>query len=141
LPTDNRNDQNLADSVTDITEKLSLLVREEIELAKAEVSEKVNSLVKATVVGLAAGIFIVVGLLFLLHSLAWGLFAAFFDNVWTGYLVTALILFALGGLAGWLAAKWFKRGSPPVPNMAIDEAKAIQATFSDKPGLPERTST
>ena len=130
MPADNgQPPQNLATSVTEISEKLSVLVREEIELAKAEVSEKLNSLIKATVVGIAAGTFIVTGLLFLLHSLAWGLFDWFFNNVWVGYLVVAGLLFVLGGLAGWLASKWFKGGSPPMPEMAIEEARAIQATL------------
>jgi uncharacterized membrane protein YqjE len=129
---DNETNQNLATSVTEISEKVSLLVREEIELAKAEVSEKVNSLIKALVVGGLAGIFAVVGLLFLLHGAAWFFYDYVFDHVVWGYLIVALILFVLGGLAGWLASKWFKSGSPPVPEMAIDEAKAIQATLTDK---------
>ena len=131
---DNDPNQNLATSVTEITEKVSLLVREEIELAKAEVSEKVNSIIKALVVGGLAGIFAVVGLLFLLHGAAWFFYDYIFDHVVWGYLIVALTLFVLGGLAGWLAARWFKKGSPPVPAMAIDEAKAIQATLTDKGG-------
>jgi len=34
----------------------------------------------------------------------------------------------LGGLAGWLAAKLFRSGSPPTPDLAIDEAKRIRET-------------
>jgi uncharacterized membrane protein YqjE len=132
LPDSHDPNQGLATSVTEISEKVSLLVREEIELAKAEVSAKVMSLVKAIVVGLAAGIFVVIGLLFLLHGAAWFFYAYVFNNVFWGYLVVALILFVMGGLAGYLASKWFKSGTPPVPNMAIDEAKAIQATLKDK---------
>ena len=40
-------DKSLGDIVTEVTEKASLLVREEIELAKAEVSEKVTKLGRA----------------------------------------------------------------------------------------------
>lgn len=128
-PPQTRPDPSLGDAVQDVSERVSLLVREEIELAKAEVSQKVNTLIKGAVVGAAAGIFAVVGLLFLLHSLAWGL-ADIFNSAWLGYLVTAIILFLLGGLAGFLAYKAFKSGAPPTPDMAIEEAKRIRETVS-----------
>ena len=40
---------DLGRAVQEVTEKAQLLVREEIELAKAEVSQKVNKLIKQTV--------------------------------------------------------------------------------------------
>jgi hypothetical protein len=39
------------------------------------------------------------------------------------------MLFILGGLAGYLATRFFKAGQPPVPAMAIDEAQKIKRTF------------
>lgn len=108
---------------------MSLLVREEIELAKAEVSEKVTSLIKGAVVALAAGIFFVTGLLFLLDGAAWAFYDYLFDHVVWGFLIVALILFVLGGLAGWLAARWLGVGAPS-PTMAIEEAQAIKATLT-----------
>jgi uncharacterized membrane protein YqjE len=128
-PPQTQQDPTLGDAVQDVSERVSLLVREEIELAKAEVSQKVNTLIKGVVVGAAAGIFAVVGLLFLLHSLAWG-FADIFNSAWLGYLVTAAILFVVGGLAGFLAYRAFKSGAPPTPDMAIEEAKRIRETVS-----------
>jgi uncharacterized membrane protein YqjE len=119
----------LGEAVQDVSERVSLLVREEIELAKAEVSQKVSRLVRGAVVGVAAGIFAIVGLLFLLNSLAWGL-AELFDHAWLGFLVTAMILFLLGGLAGFLAYRAVKAGAPPTPDMAIEEAKRIRQTVS-----------
>ena len=73
-------------------------MREEIELAKAEVSEKVNKLIRGTVVGTAAGIFAVFGLVILLEGVAWLLFALFFDDVYWGFFLVA------GGLYGLTAA-------------------------------------
>ena len=49
-----------------------------------------------------------------------------------GYFVVAGLLFGLGGLAGFLAAKFFKASTPPVPTMAIDEAGKIRKTFMRK---------
>jgi uncharacterized membrane protein YqjE len=124
--------QNVAQAVQDISERMASLVREEIELAKAEVTEKVTKLLKGIVVGVAAGIFVVTGLLFFLHGLAW---LAWFvlpvgnSSFFWGFFVVAGLLFVLGGLAGFLAARFLKESSPPVPGMAIDEAGKIKRTL------------
>ncbi|MGI8730035.1 MAG: phage holin family protein [Solirubrobacteraceae bacterium] len=123
------NSQNVAETVQEISERVSVLVREEIELAKAEVTEKVTKLIKAIVVAVAAGIFAVTGLMFFLHGLAW---LAWFalpvgdNSVFWGFFVVALLLLLLGGLAGFLAARFFKESTPPVPEMAIDGAGKIK---------------
>lgn len=122
---------DLAQTVQEISERASLLIREEIELAKAEVTEKVMKLLRGIVIGVAAGIFVIVGLLFLLHAAAWFVWALLpvgTGGIFLGYLIVALLLFAAGGLAGFLAAKFFKQSTPPVPKMAIDEAGKIRRT-------------
>jgi uncharacterized membrane protein YqjE len=124
--------QNVAQTVQDISERMAGLVRDEIELAKAEVTEKVTKLLKGIVVGLAAGIFVVTGLLFFLHGLAWlAWFALPVGNsaFFWGFFVVAGLLFVLGGIAGYLAARFLKESSPPVPAMAIDEAGKIKRTL------------
>lgn len=129
MATEPAQDSSLGDAVQEVSERISLLVREEIELAKAEVNQKVNRLIKGAAVGAAAGTFIAVGLLFGLHSLAWGL-AEVFNHAWIGYIITAGILFVLGAIAGGLAVRAFKGGAPPTPDMAIEEAKRIRETVS-----------
>jgi uncharacterized membrane protein YqjE len=124
----------IASAVQEISERATLLVREEIELAKAEVSEKVTKLVRGAVVGTAAGIFAVFGLSILLQGLAWLLFALLFDDVYWGFFVVAGLLFLLAGLAAFLAVRWFKGGAPPTPDMAIDEAQRIRETITGEPG-------
>jgi uncharacterized membrane protein YqjE len=127
--------QDLSQTVQEISERMSTLVREEIELAKAEVTDKVMKLLKAIVVGVFAGVFVITGLLFFLHGLAW---LAWFalpvsqTSVFWGYFFVAGLLFVMGGLAGYLAARFFKAGQPPVPAMAIDEAQKIKRTFGRK---------
>jgi len=124
--------QNVAQTVQDISERMAGLVRDEIELAKAEVTEKVTKLLKGIVVGIACGIFAVTGLLFFLHGLAWlAWFALPVGNsaFFWGFFVVAGVLFVLGGIAGYLAARFFKESSPPVPAMAIDEAGKIKRTL------------
>jgi uncharacterized membrane protein YqjE len=124
----------IASAVQEISERASVLVREEIELAKAEISEKVNKLVRGAVVGTAAGIFAVFGLVILLEGLAWLLYALVFNDVYWGFFVVAGALFLLAGLSAYLAVRWFKSGAPPTPEMAIDEAHRIRETLSGEPG-------
>lgn len=132
MPADDPTTKNIAQAITEVSEKASLLVREEIELAKAEISARVTKLVKGAIVGIAAGIFFVVGLLYLIESAAWGVWqiSGFEANYWFGFLVIAIVLFLLGGLAGALAYKAVKAGSPPTPELAIGEAKKIRDTVS-----------
>ena len=124
----------IASAVQEISERASLLVREEIELAKAEIAEKVTKLVRGAVVGTAAGVFAVFGLTILLHGFAWLLFSLFFDDVYWGFFIVAGVLFLLAGLSALLAIRWFKGGAPPTPDIAIDEAQRIRKTLSGEPG-------
>jgi hypothetical protein len=130
----------LAQAIQQVSEKASLLVREEIELAKAEMTEKITKLVKGAVVGIVAGIFAVAALIYLLHSLSWGIFAFASDDinfVWVGYLVVAGLLLLLGGIAGFLATRFLKGATPPTPAMAIEEAQLIKQTVqTSRPAKP-----
>ena len=48
-------------------------------------------------------------------------------------------LFLFGGLAGFLAARFLKKGTPPTPQMAIEEGKLIKETLTaPHPGDPVR---
>ena len=137
---DDRTTSELARAIQDVSERLSLLVREEIELAKAEMTDKVTKLLKGAVVGIVGGIFAVFALVYLVHSLSWGIFAAVSDDinfVWLGYLIAGGILLLLGGLAGFLAARFLKSGAPPTPVMAIEEAQLIKETVqTSRPAKP-----
>jgi uncharacterized membrane protein YqjE len=130
----------LGQAVQDVTERASLLIREEIELAKREVTDKVTKLIKGAVVGIVAGIFAVFGLIYLLHALSWFLWDMIGgrSNFWLGFVIVAALLFLFGGLAGFLAARFLKRGSPPTPQMAIEEGKLIKETVTGShPAMPQ----
>jgi uncharacterized membrane protein YqjE len=129
----------LAQAIQDVSERASLLVREEIELAKAEMTEKVTKLIKGAVVGLVAGIFAVFGLIYLLHAAAWAIWQLIDNgnNFWLGFLIVAVVLFLAGGLAALIALRALKKGSPPAPTMAIEEGKLIKETVqSSRPATP-----
>ncbi len=117
-------ERSLADLVVDVSEHASTLVREEIELAKAEVSEKVGKILRGSAVGAAAGIFAFLAVIMIFHGVAWLLGEEVFSgNIWAGYFVTAGIFLLIAALAGFIAFRALKAGSPPVPEQAIEEAK------------------
>ena len=125
-----QDDRSVGEMVVDVSERVSSLVREEIELAKAEVSEKISQLARGGAVGIAAGVFAFLGLILLMHAIAWLLNDLFFDNdVWAGFLIEGIIFFLVAGIAGYLAYRAFQKGAPPIPEMAIDEGKRIKQTL------------
>ena len=124
--------QSIGHTVAEISEKASLLVREEIELAKAEVTRKATSLGKGAAVAVVAGVFAFFGLIFFLHFLAWFFVSVFgFDDVFWGYLIVTVALFVFAAIAGLIGLRWIKKGAPPTPDMAIEEAKLIRDTVKD----------
>jgi uncharacterized membrane protein YqjE len=128
VPSGQDADKGLGEIVADVSEKASLLVRQEIELAKAEVTDKVSKLAKGAAVGAAAGVFLVFGVTMLFHTLAWFLFDIFnFSAIWIGFAIVTGVLFVLAALAGLFAARLFKKGAPPTPDLAIEEAKKTRA--------------
>ncbi len=129
MPPPDGADKSLGEIVAEVSEKASQLVREEIELAKAEVTDKVSKLTRGAGVAAAAGVFLVFGITMFFHGLAWFLDDVFNweDNIWAGFAVVTALLFLLAVLAAFLAYRLFKKGSPPTPDLAIQEAKATRA--------------
>jgi uncharacterized membrane protein YqjE len=124
VSTNGNADKNLGEIVSEVSEKASLLVRQEIDLAKAEVTEKVGKLTRGAAVGAAAGVFLIFGITMFFHTLAWFFFDLFnFNAIWYGFAMVTAILFVLAILAGLIAMRLFKKGAPPTPDLAIEEAK------------------
>ena len=123
-------DRSVGEMVFDVSERVSTLVREEIELAKTEVSEKVSTLLRGSVVGIVAGVFAFLGLILLMHSIAWLLNDLFFgDHFWIGFLIEAVIFFATAAIAGYVAYQAVLKGAPPTPDLAIEEGRRIKQTL------------
>jgi uncharacterized membrane protein YqjE len=125
-------EKSLGDVVAEVSQKASLLVREEIELAKAEITGKVSKLATGAAVGAAAGVFAIFGITMLFHTLAWFLVDLLDASIWVGFLIVTVLLFVLAGIAGLLAFRLIKRGSPPTPDMAIEEAKRTRAELEQQ---------
>ena len=123
-------DKNLGEIVSEVSEKASLLVRQEIDLAKAEITQKVGKLTRGAAIGAAAGVFLIFGITMFFHTLAWFLFDIFdFNAIWYGFAIVTGMLFLLAILAAFVAYRLFKKGAPPTPDLAIEEAKLIREQF------------
>jgi len=123
-------DRSVCELVVDLSERTSALIREEIELAKTEIREKITKLIQGSVIGIAAGVFAVLGLAMLMHAIAWVLNDYFFsDHVWIGFLIEAVGWFVIAGVAGLIAYRSVKAGAPPTPDLAIEEAKRTKETL------------
>jgi hypothetical protein len=120
-------------AIQEVSERAQLLVREEIELAKAEITLKLTKIARGAAIGGAAAVFSLAGLLLVLHGFAWLAYwvlpvsnGAYF---W-GFFLVAAILFVFGIVAGFVASRLFKSAAPPKPDMAIEEAQRIKDTVT-----------
>jgi uncharacterized membrane protein YqjE len=122
-------DRSVGELVFDVSERVSTLVREEIELAKTEVTEKVSKLVRGSVVGIAAGVFAFLGLILLMVAIAFLINDIFNTAAWVGFLIEAVVFFLVAAGAGYFAYRSMQAGAPPTPDLAIEEGKRIRQTL------------
>lgn len=140
MPAENgKTNETLVQAVTEVSDRMSNLIREEIELAKAEVGVKAMHLLRGTVAVAAGSVFGVFGVLFALVTIAWALNAILIPgagDIWEGFAIVTGGLLILTIVSFVFAWRKFRVG-PPTPTMAIDEAKRIRETVADsKPELP-----
>ena len=136
MPASPGQNQNFAAAVSEVSDRVSVLVREEIALAKAEVTTKVTSIAKGAAAVGAGAVFGIFAVIFGLETLAWGLDAILVDgagSLWIGFAIVFVVLLALALLSFMFAWRKLKVGAP-APTMAIEEAKRIRETVSAKSG-------
>jgi hypothetical protein len=111
----------LGSAAKNVAEHASAIARLEVELASLEIKKKIAALGIGIglLVGAAAVGFYALGFIF--ATISAGL--ATFLPVWLSLLIVTLFLLAVTGLLAWLGIRSVNRGTPPVPQQAIDEAK------------------
>ena len=137
MPADNGRPENVVHTVTEISDRMTNLVRDEIELAKAEVTRKAMSLLRGAAAIAAGAVFGVFAIVMGLEAAAWAINTALVPgagNLWLGFLIMFGVLAILAILSVVAATRLLKSGTPPTPTMAIDEAKRIRETVSSKSG-------
>jgi uncharacterized membrane protein YqjE len=120
-PRTEQDSPGLGASAKGVAEHASTLVRLELELAALELKRKVSAL--GIGIGLAAGaaLFLVFGLAFALATIAAGIATAL--PWWASLLIVTAGIFLVVAILGLLAMTSIKKGTPPVPEQAITEAK------------------
>jgi uncharacterized membrane protein YqjE len=119
--------RGLGASAKEVAEHASSLARLELELATLELKRKVTALAVGIGLGVGAALFAFFGLGFLFATIAAAL-ATFLDT-WLALLIVTVGLLVLAGILGLLAVGRIKRGTPPVPEQAIREAKLTTAAL------------
>jgi hypothetical protein len=125
-------EMTMGELVFEISDRATVLVREEIELAKTEVTEKLNKLLQGGVTAIVAGVFLLAALAMIMHGVAWLINDLLFDNFYAGFFIEALLFLLIAAGAGLFAYRAFQKASPPTPDMAIEEAKEFKASFDNE---------
>jgi Putative Actinobacterial Holin-X, holin superfamily III len=119
--TDTGTNGGVGGAAKQVAEHASSIAKLEIELALLELKKKGMSFAVGIALALGAALFGLFMLGFAFATVA-AVLATFLDT-WLALLIVTAGLGALAGLLGMLALGRFKKGSPPVPEQAIHEAK------------------
>jgi uncharacterized membrane protein YqjE len=119
--TSGQNDRSTAELLRELSEQTGDLVREEMELAKAELREKGKA------AGLGAGMFGGAGLVALYAVGALTacviLALAIVVDAWLAALIVGVGYLALAGILALTGKKKVKQATPPLPEQAIESTK------------------
>jgi hypothetical protein len=114
-------DASTAELVKQLSEQTSRLVREEVELAKAELQ------VKGKQAGIGAGMFGGAGLfgVFAFGALTAAIIAALSlaMDTWLAALIVAVVYGAIAGVAALMGKKKVQEALPPVPEDSVESVK------------------
>jgi hypothetical protein len=115
-------DQSTSELVQKASEQLTRLVRDEIALAKAELTEKGKH--AGIGVGLfgGGGVLALYGVGALIATLI--IVLNIFLPLWLAALIVTVVLFAAAGILALLGKKQVTQAVPPEPSSAIESAKA-----------------
>lgn len=113
--------KGIGESTKLVAEHVSTIIRLELELASIEIQRKLRALGMGIGFAFGAAILALFLVGFAFATLAAGL--ATFLPWWASLLIVTGLVLLLGALLAWLAVRSFKKGAPPVPNQAIEEAR------------------
>jgi xanthine/uracil permease len=92
-----RDERSLGDLFSDLSRETTTLVRQEVQLAKAELTQSATEAARGIGMLVAGGAVAYAGLLFLLLAIVYGLIEAGWD-AWLSALVVGLVVVAIGAV-------------------------------------------
>jgi hypothetical protein len=111
----------LGATAKEVAEHASELVRLELELAQLELKRKATNLGIGIGLAVAAAVVALYAVGFLFATIAAGL--ATFLPTWLALLIVTLALLAVTAILGLIGVSKIQKGTPPLPEEAIREAK------------------
>ena len=120
-PNANARDQSIGELVKDLANETSTLVRQEIELAKAEMTERGKRAGKGAGVLAAAAVVALLAAGALTACLIAALDLAM--ATWLAALVVTVVFGAIAAALALIGRKQIQESTPPVPEQAIDSVK------------------
>jgi hypothetical protein len=116
-------DVSAGDLVKQLTEQVSRLVKDELKLATAEMARKGARAGRGAGLFGGGGILALYGLACLIGAAVAGL--AVVLKPWAAALIVGAAVLAVAGLVALIGRNQLKKATPPVPEEAVDEAKAV----------------
>jgi hypothetical protein len=92
-----RDERSLGDLFSDLSRETTTLVRQEVQLAKAELTQSATEVARGIGMLVAGGAVAYTGLLFLLLAIVFGLIEAGWD-AWLSALIVGLVVVAIGAV-------------------------------------------
>ncbi len=124
------NDRSLGELFSDMTNQLSTLFRQEVQLATAEIRQEASKAGQAAGMLAAAGVFALGGLALLAFSLAY-LLAELLDSFSLGFLIVGIVLAAVGGLLFVSGRKRLQTVNPK-PEQTMETLKEDAQTIKER---------
>ena len=131
-------ERTIGQLVADATHDIEGIVRGEIALAKAEVTDGAKVLGKGAGLLAGAAFLALMGFVFLLHSAAWGI--STWLPVWAGYLIVAVVVLIVATVLGLMGKKALETARP-APERAIDQAQRTIAVIKEPFADPDAVDT
>ena len=121
MPTPETERRGVGPAAKEVAEHASTLARLELELAALEIKQKVAALGIGIGLVVGAGVFLFYGVGFGLAAGAAGL--ATVVSTWLALLIVFGALLLLGAVLALVGMSLIKKGTPPVPEQAVAEAR------------------
>jgi len=131
MPTHATEQNGLGATAKDVAEHASSLFRLELELATLELKKKAANLGLGAGLAAGAAVFALYGVGFLFATIAAGLATAM--PTWLAILIVTLGLFVIAAILGLIGLNRIQKGTPPVPEQAIREAKLTTNALKGEP--------
>ena len=120
-PGNDTTDPSVSELIQQLSQQTSTLVRQELQLAQAEMTEKGKR------AGIGAGLFGGAGLVaaYAVGALIATIILALatFLDAWLAALIVTIVLFAVAGILGLTGKKQVEQATPPAPEQAIASTK------------------